>query len=422
MKSEIILKPRLLLAGLILLAVLITALLFYFLGYENTWKLWNLPTKMPPFFDLRLITGSAESYAAGNDPMFHNPLDPAQRYFNYPRIWYLILASGINQGWTIPTGVGLAAIFLLSVILFPGDLTSLSSVWIFLGVISPAVMFGLERENVDLTFFILLAFALILMGRSVTISMILFFVAVVFKIFPILGLGYLFGPDKRHSIQRVILGAGLAGFYFLITFQVIIRIFATTQQGPDYSYGVAVLPLQIAEILSLTKASEFSLRIVFTLVGIAIAILPALIGISQHMKFRAPNLQNLRAFWIGAGIYIGTFLLGNNWDYRLMFLLFVIPQILEWAGQKGGRLHGMARTSLVLIFLALYYFFSKLVLSIYLPHGESIAYFFDQAVDWTLFGSLIYLYAGSLPQWLYEEGGRLLQKVSLFGNPESNRE
>jgi hypothetical protein len=409
------LKPRLLLAGLFFLGVLITAVLFYFLGYENTWQLWNIPTKMPPFFDLRLITGSAESYAAGYDPMFHNPLDPAQRFFNYPRVWYLLLASGINLGWTISIGIGLAALFLFSVVILPEDLTPLSSVLIFLAVISPAVMFGLERENVDLVFFVLLALALVFEDVSLTLSMGLFLVAVLFKIFPVLGLAYLLGPDKKSSAKHVVLLGGLSALYLLITLNGIVRIFATTQQGPDYSYGVAVLPLQIAEMINLTKANEFNLRIVFTLAGILIAIIPALLGVSQHKKFQASKLRNLRAFWIGAGIYIGTFLLGNNWDYRLIFLLFAIPQLVEWSTQKDGSLHTIARATLGLVFMALWYFLSKRLLSFLLPQGESVSYFLDQAVDWSLFAALIYLYTGSLPEWLYTEAGRLLRKVILLG-------
>ena len=40
------------------------------------------------------------------------------------------------------------------------------------------------------------------------------------------------------------------------------------------------------------------------------------------------------AFLFGAGIYCGSFLLGTNFIYRLMFLLLCLPQLRDWA--RGG--------------------------------------------------------------------------------------
>ena len=32
----------------------------------------------------------------------------------------------------------------------------------------------------------------------------------------------------------------------------------------------------------------------------------------------------------GASIYIGCFILGNNFDYRFTFLILTIPQMVSW--------------------------------------------------------------------------------------------
>jgi len=42
------------------------------------------------------------------------------------------------------------------------------------------------------------------------------------------------------------------------------------------------------------------------------------------------------AFLCGAGIYCGTYLLGTNFIYRLMFLLLCIPQLLDWQIQRNA--------------------------------------------------------------------------------------
>jgi hypothetical protein len=43
------------------------------------------------------------------------------------------------------------------------------------------------------------------------------------------------------------------------------------------------------------------------------------------------------AFLFGAGIYCGTYLLGTNFVYRLMFLLLCVPQLLDWQIQSSDR-------------------------------------------------------------------------------------
>ena len=49
------------------------------------------------------------------------------------------------------------------------------------------------------------------------------------------------------------------------------------------------------------------------------------------------------AFLFGAGIYCGTYLLGTNFIYRLMFLLLCLPQLQDWQirkheGDKAARI------------------------------------------------------------------------------------
>ena len=41
------------------------------------------------------------------------------------------------------------------------------------------------------------------------------------------------------------------------------------------------------------------------------------------------------AFLFGAGIYCGTYVLGTNFIYRLMFLLLCIPQLQDWQTRRA---------------------------------------------------------------------------------------
>ena len=58
------------------------------------------------------------------------------------------------------------------------------------------------------------------------------------------------------------------------------------------------------------------------------------------------------AFLFGASIYCGTFMLGTNFVYRLMFLLLCLPQVLDWARESAASAK-FSGSNLVLIMSAL---------------------------------------------------------------------
>jgi hypothetical protein len=83
------------------------------------------------------------------------------------------------------------------------------------------------------------------------------------------------------------------------------------------------------------------------------------------------------AFLFGAGIYCGTYLLGTNFIYRLMFLLLCIPQLLDWQ-RDVGKSAGIAEQGL----------FGTILGALWLngnANGHSIFLLLPQLLDWFLF-------------------------------------
>jgi len=131
------------------------------------------------------------------------------------------------------------------------------------------------------------------------------------------------------------------------------------------------------------------------------------------------DLRNQQAFWLGAGIYIGTFLLGNNWDYRLMFLLFTLPQLAGWARGKNGFFTAITRITLGALIVSSWYLFLDKWFSFF-KHGHQLAYLLDESANWILFAGLIYLFIYSLPDWLFTDLSQLGKKlVPQKFSPES---
>jgi len=58
-----------------------------------------------------------------------------------------------------------------------------------------------------------------------------------------------------------------------------------------------------------------------------VASLGALLLFANHIRFVQDERFEARRrfFYAGAFVFLGTFVLGSNWDYRLTFLLFCVP-------------------------------------------------------------------------------------------------
>ena len=110
--------PRLvLLAAVAVTAVCIIALV-RMRGFDEAFRLWNIPGYGTPFLDWRMIPGSASSYSQGFDPAVVNPGDPIHRPFNYPKIWYVFFQAPFPPESDIPAGIAIFGCFWLSVVFF----------------------------------------------------------------------------------------------------------------------------------------------------------------------------------------------------------------------------------------------------------------------------------------------------------------
>jgi len=355
----------------------------------SAWKIWNIPTLQPSFVDARIITASAESYRLGFDPAIENPRDPFGRLFNLPAAWKVLFLTKLDQSHTDRLAGFFIASFLLGLIPFLTRLTPPSNWIVALCAFSPPVMLAIERGNVDLFVFFVCAIALLWVERNLPISAILLFGAGMLKIYPLFGLISFFHLERKRFLNFLAYPTILFIVYILLTFNTFRRVFANTEIGLDFSYGLGVLPLYIEQLTGSAQYYAISILLSYLFV-----ILVA--GACLHEADRSVNALTgenqlyLSAFRLGAGIYLGTFLLGNNWDYRLMFLLFTLPQLIEWAKQDKA-----AKFTLICILVS----FAYLWIAMRVP----FAYFVDELANWLVFAGFFYLVMVSSPGWIRNE-------------------
>lgn len=390
------------LLGLVILGALVMGLLFRFYGYEQTWKLWNIPVMSPHFADLRSITGGAESYALGYDPLLNNPQDPWERRMNYPRVWQLLFFLGLNQSHTTLMGIVFIALFFVGVFLFMERINHLTAICLALAIFSPAVLLGLERGNNDLFIFFILSIALTTLRKSPVVSMLLTIFAFILKLFPFFALFYLLREDKRTSIKWLSISLLIAFVVIGLTWNDLTQIREATQKGTALSYGVNVFGMYLAALFDFPSLE----RISFILLSCAVVfiLLPLSCFLSSEEVNRIQNQDEpyMDEFRMGSAIYIGTFMLGNNFDYRLIFLLFTIPQLVVWCSHSSALVKWTARLTMagmmsslwsLMIFRPLFRF----------PLGDDLGFVFDELANWSVFAGLLYLLILSLPQWLWHE-------------------
>lgn len=391
---------------------------FHFYGYEKTWRLWNIPTMSPHFADLYTITSSAESHKQGYDPMVNNPSDPWQRTMNYPRIWQIISFVGVNQSHTMYIGIGFIFLFLSGVYLLLVHSNNITMLYIMAAVLSPATLLGAERGNTDLLMFFLLAVAIILVDKHHFLSTISVLFGFVLKLFPVFGIVVLLRKKKKVFLSSIVTSIIIGLSYILFTLEDIMLIREATPRSTSISYGLNVLWMKI--MMSSSRLG-FYFKILSYLL-ILLAVFYAFVTLT-HKDF--PQLDkgesvSLDAFRVGGFVYIGTFFLGNNWDYRLMFLIFTIPQLLAWINCSHLYISTISKITLLCIYVSLWDLIINQVIS-HFPYGSYVSFLLNELSNWVIFFGILHLFFLSMPSWIKQLARNLQSKTKVVISTLQNK-
>jgi hypothetical protein len=368
----------------------------------DLWRQLGVPTASPSFLDTRVIVSGWECTRDGLDVLVENPCDPWQRPTNYPRIWMAVASLGLDESSAVPLGLATGAAFLLAVLALIGRLNVGATVVYAAVVLSPAVMFGVERGNNDLVVFALVVAGLTffrskaVLLRAVCYSLFLF--AAVLKLYPAFAFSVLLRQAPRRAALAVMVTVVPFAAYVAATLDDLRLISSATPRPVSLAYGAGVLVDGAGERLgglagdSLLTREPGRVAVYLLVLSLALGLALWLAGRLSPIPPRTTPDRTLDAFWAGASIYIGTFaVLGNNWDYRLLFLLLVIPQMLRWTVGVGPLSTASAWALLAIV--------GTLWLSVWLPRLP-FSLPLDEALNWLLF---VYLAAGLVltrPRWL----------------------
>jgi len=406
-----------LIGGTVLVWVAII-ILFNVYGYTQTLKLWRVPFERDFFWDFRLIPGSAESFRNGFEPSVVNPFEAGQRIFNYPAFWRLFFYTGIHMSDTVWIGICMIVLFFLGVFAFPQRLSILGAMAMLFVLFSPAAMLLYERGNVDLVVFFLCTMIVLASGYSPSLTAMLVVLGAIVKMYPFWGVTVLLNQTKSKFWLLLTCCLTIVLGYMASTWSSIKASWNLTMRGSGLSYGTNVFVERYKIELTNVFMQWFSptqvqllLKYGPLLAALMLILAVLVLGAIRTQSSVLQTERNLAAFRMGASIYVGTFLLGNNWDYRLAFLVLVVPQLVEWSRSTDSRLRFVSRNCLVALYISCWHF--VVWFSPYISPGPrrlSAVFIFDELVNWLLMGGLAYLLALSVPAWLKEQATSILTK------------
>jgi hypothetical protein len=216
------------------------------------------------------------------------------------------------------------------------------------------------------------------------------------KLYPIFGLMVLL---RKKAV--IFFGLMLAAFAY-VSFRAITNmdelslIAATAPRKMYASFGIYIFSQSIASHGPLASLLTLLLSCTIVAAAVILSFRALLYNEPGFLGETDSDPKRLDAFRMGSAIYVGTFLIGNNYDYRLLFLILTIPQLLDWRHHGSKIVPRISTGVLAAIYMALWHF-PITALSTLIPHGWQMAFFVDQACHYIICCGLIYLCVLSVP-------------------------
>lgn len=358
---------------------------------RSAWRGVGVASMAPAFADLRSVTHAIDCVEQGRDPYVDWGCDPWVRPYNLPPVWLAFGKLGIDSTWTNILGFALILSVFVAFGLMLATRTWLTAILAFLAMLSPAVLLGMERGNVDLALFTLLVFGVYLGSRlrplvQVPLMGVLIASLTVLKAFPVAAVLALARTRRGWAIAVVLAIASVAAFVLAADTR-LPQILANTPQTFNLSFGSGTLFFRAADMLGVPYERLFPFRLVGSLLaaglGLAIFFL-VLFGRLDRVIEALPRVKlGHAADDLGiacAAMFCFVFLLGSSWIYRLIFLLGVLPLALraydESLDRKDAILPAMIVTFLWVSRVPLFW-----------PLAE--------VLNWALFAALVALVASA---------------------------
>ena len=272
------------------------------------------------FFDLRYLqylSGYFDSIFLPSDELYNLYKQKGGMVINYPRIWIVI-----SYFTNIKSDIVLYTLYLLIFLSYTNiffKLTKQTNSYFFCYLFFCGANFLLlERGNVDIILITLIFYSYF--SNSKIINYIGYIIASFLKIYPAFSL--LFFLNNKKSLIKILMLSSIFIIYLFFIKDDLRNISLVNPKNGYASYGFLSIIFNIKE--------HFNININYAL--FVCANLTAVILIYFFVvkkKIELLNFEYSNIFLLGGGIYIFTYLINTHHDYRLMYLIFCVPMVMN---------------------------------------------------------------------------------------------
>jgi hypothetical protein len=223
------------------------------------------------------------------------------------------------------------------------------------------------------------------------LSPVLVLVAATAKLYPVFAMPAFVLTGSRIAARVAFVCVAAFGLHCAYAFRDIVHVGEIATQGDHLSYGARILPAHLYHQMGADRwAGPAALKQLIALAPLAVIATVVVIRVHQRFAVSRDDTQvdtpSLLAFRVGALIYLGTFAVANNFDYRLVFLLLTLPQLIAWARVQTHQLSALASATLVAVLVLLWVGSLSQRLNLW-----------DELASWAVAGLLAAVLAATVP-------------------------
>jgi len=319
-------------------SILLASIIVFLSMQENLWpNIWGslqVPPNIIPFSDFKAHVFFYQCTEIGidinnQDCIYIN--DGNAKINTHPKIWvYLFGLFNLDNFliYNFSILLILSLYFYIIFQLFEKFKNSSSKIVLLILLLSTSNFLLIERLATDIIIFILVYLTLNI--RSKLFQSIIIFIGFILKYYPIF-LVSLFSERKKFLF--IFLALVISFFYFFYLKEVSSLNKNMVEMALPIAYGTRTM-LKAFYHLSMEynffindNNLNFYRNLVVILFSIYVFII-ILLGYFVESKKKNENSFD-KFFLAGASIYVGSFIVGANADYRLIFLFFTIPYIIN---------------------------------------------------------------------------------------------
>src|ERR1700735_2335823 len=393
-----------------------------------------------PFLDGLQIPALIACWGHGVDVYVTAPCDPLNRTLAYSPLWLRLSFLPTDPAWTVWLGLAMEGGVFLSLALLPLPRRWPGILLFALGLFSSLSVFALERGNMDVVMFGLIALGGWCCRRSLPVrcaGYACFALAGLLKFYPLV-LFLLFLRERfAYFIAFCLTAAGLlAGFvlYFQDELREMARNFPSLGVFTD-TFGYRLLPAGLGIMvqrlfedagLANTWVRSLSPNPLFALAVLGFAVVTAFVlalRLAGDPTFRSALMRiepAERGFLvIGAALICGCFFVGQNVGYKGIHFLFVLPGLYALAAAPfGGATRRLFRVTAGLILLLMWGLTLQQLLArvsggSFRPIGGSVAmdlYWIGHELAWwwviAVLLAILFCFVAQSPVWQSLTGAR----------------